>query len=95
MKKISANIMCVDGGGGFVVKGSAAEAVRRRRGADDDDDDKHLARDSFQCYRFSNLGLISMLLMLLVASSSLVVPVNGELLCASMLIMNASTSVPT
>lgn len=41
--------------------------------------DKHLARDSFQCYRFSNFGLIWMLLLALVLVS--LGPVNGEYRC--------------
>lgn len=44
-----------------------------------DGSDKHLARDPFQCYRFSNLGLIWMLLLLGVLVS--LSPVNGELSC--------------
>lgn len=35
----------------------------------------HLASDSFQCYRFSNLGLIWMLLLLVLVSLG---PVNGK-----------------
>lgn len=73
MKKISANIMCVDDGGGSAIDGRGSRVVGAGR------DDKHLARGSFQCYRFSNLGLISTLVMLLMLSSSLVVSVNGEL----------------
>lgn len=66
-KEISANNIMVD------AMMMVNRASRRRSPSD-----THLARDSFQCYRFSNLGLIWMLPLVLLVLVSSLSPVNGE-----------------
>lgn len=65
-KEISANNIMVDA--------MMLNRASRRRSPSD----THLARDSFQCYRFSNLGLIWMLPLVLLVLVSSLSPVNGE-----------------
>lgn len=74
-KEISANNTS---GGGVVTMNRPSRRPLKHVGGD-----THLARDSnssFQCYRSSNLGLISMLplVLLVLVSSLLTSPVNGE-----------------
>lgn len=75
-KEISANN--TSGVGGVVTMNRPSRRPLKHVGGD-----THLARDSissFQCYRSSNLGLISMLplVLLVLVSSLLTSPVNGE-----------------
>lgn len=64
-KEISANNIMVD-------------AMMVNRASRRSPSDTHLAHDSFQCYRFSNLGLIWMLPLVLLVLVSSLSPVNGE-----------------